>query len=246
MNKIVAGLVAVLMSFAVFADQKDDLLLTFSTVGPDTYSDGFRVRDGEFYAVIWTAKGETFGGLKVDGTPNKETDKIVVAAPLAKEARCPLTVVEIDGTVAEQEYKNGTFGLYLLDTRVKDESGKTVLSKDENGLPEAVNAVAKAAEKPAAGDGKIAATSRVRLGDVGVYTVIPSPVITVIRIENATVTLKVKDMCPAATYFVVPTSLTPGEPAPALDVKPEGDTFVFPQPADADSSMFKIIGTRNF
>lgn len=242
MNKISTLAAAVLVAFGAFAGQQD-MLITFSTVGPDTYSDGFRVRDGEFYALIWTENGATFGGLTVEGGTVKPTDKVVLVAPLAKEAHCPLTVFEID-EARKNAYTNGTFGLYLLDTRIRTAEGKTALSPRKDGAPETVNAVAKAAEKPAAGDGKIAATSRVRLGDVGVYTEIPSPAITAIKIENATVTITVKDMTPAADYFVVPTSLRPGEPASALEVRPQGDTFVFPQPAD--SSMFKIIGTRKF
>ena len=232
--------VSMLIAGSVFGAQ-DDTLLTFSTPGPDAYADGTRVLDGESYAVVWTMTGSEFGGLTAEGKAVKETDRLVLVAPLAKEGRCPLTVLTISATAMAQ-YAGGDFALYLLDTRVKTEDGKTRLAKrGEDGAPETVNAVGEAASD--AGEGRLVAASRVKLGAVGVRTEIASPTITAIRIENATVTLKVSGMSAAADYFVVP-STAPDAPAPALDVKPDGDTFTFPRPEGA--SFFKVIGTRRF
>ncbi|MBR0506879.1 MAG: hypothetical protein IJJ84_15875 [Kiritimatiellae bacterium] len=96
----------------------DDALLAFSTVGPDKYADGTTVLDGECYALVWTANGATFGGIAADGTPVAETDKIVLLAPVAKGGRCPNVLFQIDSAKLDGELKDGTFGVYLLDTRV--------------------------------------------------------------------------------------------------------------------------------
>lgn len=241
MNKLITFVIS---AFAVVVSSvagQDDTLIAFSTPGPDTYSDGTGVLNGESYAVIWTKEGSTFGGLTSEGKPVSDSDRIVLVAPLAKDAHCPLTVLSISAD-AMSGYENGTFSLYLLDTRVKTADGKTRLAdRTEAGAPATVNSVGEAATDN--GDGRIAAAARVKLGSVGVYTEIEPPAITAIRIDKATVTLTVKGMSPAADYFVVPASAS-GVVSPALDVKPQGDTFTFPR--IGEESMFKVIGTRKF
>lgn len=226
---------------AVFAAQ-DDTLLTFSTPGPDKYADGSAVLNGESYAVVWTKDGATFGGLTAEGTVISENDKLVFIAPIAKDAHCPLSVLSISADAMSQ-YENGSFSLYLLDTRVKKSDGKTALApKTEKGVPETVNSVGEAAADR--GDGRIVAASGVKLGAVGVYTKIESPVITAMKIESATIRLEVKGMSKAASYFVVPGDVS-GNFAPAMDADQDEDGFTFPKP-EAPASIYKVIGVRNF
>ena len=45
----------------------DNVAITFSTPGSDTYRDGRTVLDGECYALVWTPAGATFGGIAADG-----------------------------------------------------------------------------------------------------------------------------------------------------------------------------------
>ena len=65
MKKTIAALFAV-ASAAVFAG---DLLISFSTPGPDKYADGTQVLDGEYYSLVYTkADGSqevvlNFGGI---------------------------------------------------------------------------------------------------------------------------------------------------------------------------------------
>ena len=224
----------------------NDTLLSFSTPGADTYADGSRVLDGECYAIVWTPEGQTFGGLSSEARPVSGADRLVLIAPVAKSGRCPVTVLEIEAASASQ-YDGGTFGLYLLDTRIRTAEGKVVLAPFKDGAPQLVNALGVAAEETtesadAKGHG-ITAASAVKLGSVGVHTQIDAPKITAIRIDNATVTLTVDRMSPAADYFVVPGS-RPGESAPALDAKAKDGTFTFPKPEGAP--FFKVIGTRRF
>ena len=246
MKKHIA-LIGALLGATLFAAE-NDALLTFGTPGTDRYADGTVVMNGECYALVWTKDGTTFGGFTAECKPVSETDKLVLVAPLAKSGRCPTTVLELDAAAASQ-YDGGTFGLYLLDTRVRATDGKVSLAPFKDGAPQLVNSLGAAADAEEAADassGKAAslkASSAVKLGSVGFYTEIEVPTITSIHVENATVTLTVDKMNPTADYFVVPL-VKPGEPAPALDAKPTNDTFTFPKPDGA--TLFKVLGKRKF
>ena len=225
----------------------NDTLLSFGTPGHDRYADGSQVLDGECYALVWTPEGEAFGGLTDRAEPVSEKDRLVLVAPLAKFGRCPTTVLEIAAGAAAQ-YDGGTFGLYLLDTRVRAADGSVGLAPFVDGRPTAVNTLGSAASQEAAAGADQASALRapaaVKLGAVGVHTEIAAPKITAIRVENATVTLTVEDLSPVADYFVMP-SAKPGETAPVLDTAPDANgTFTFPKPEGA--SFFKVIGVRKF
>lgn len=242
MNKLITCVISVFAVVVSAAAGQDDTLLTFSTPGPDKYADGSSVLNGESYAVVWTKDGATFGGLTAEVTVISENDKLVFIAPIAKDAHCPLSVLSISAEAMAQ-YENGSFSLYLLDTRVKKSDGKTALApKTEKGVPETVNSVGEAAADR--GDGRIVAASGVKLGAVGVYTKIESPVITAMKIESATIRLEVKGMSKAASYFVVPGDVS-GNFAPAMDADQDEDGFTFPKP-EAPASIYKVIGVRNF
>ena len=143
MKKLMTMIGAVGLAFAATA-AIDDALLTFSTVGPDKYSDGTTVLDGECYALVWTADGATFGGIAADGTAVAETDEIVLVAPVATGGHCPNVLFQIP---AAQVDKGGTFGVYLLDTRVKAEDGTVApAGLKANGKPNLVNGYGLATE----------------------------------------------------------------------------------------------------
>lgn len=230
----------------------NDVVLTFSTPGPDTYADGTTVLDGESYALVWTKAGATFGGIAADGKLLSAHDKIVLVAGVAEGGKCPTTVFEIEAAGFEA-YEGGSFALYLLDTRVKDAEGKvSVAGVDAFALdaPKVVNAIGAAnAPAPAKSSStstsslNLASASAVALADVGVLAKIDVPTITALKVEGETVSLTVKDTSPTADYFVVP-GTTPGSFATALDAKQKSGTFTFPKPKDA--TFFKVIGVRKF
>lgn len=100
----------------------NNVVIQFSTVGPDKYADGTTVMDGECYALVWTPDGATFGGINSNGDAIGENDKgqkctVAVKAPIAIGGKCPNVQFQIDETYAEKYYPNGTWGVYLLDTR---------------------------------------------------------------------------------------------------------------------------------
>jgi len=114
----------------------DNVVLTFSTKGPDRYADGTTVLDGEFYALCWTQKGHAFAGIDANGQPvDAAHNKILLKAPVAQGGRCPDIQFEIDETFyAQNGLKDGTLSVCLLDSRkFKSEGG--VIVKDAGGNP---------------------------------------------------------------------------------------------------------------
>ena len=228
----------------------NDVVLTFSTPGPDTYADGTTVLDGESYALVWTKAGATFGGIAADGKLLSANDKIVLVAGVAEGGKCPTTVFEIEAADFAA-YEGGSFALYLLDTRVKDAEGNVAVA-GANALattaPEAVNAIGVAATAPTSAESSpsprtFTCATSVALAAVGVLAKIDVPTITALKIEGETVSITVKDTSPTADYFVVP-GTTPGSFATALDAKQENGIFTFPKTKDA--TFFKVIGVRKF
>jgi len=111
----------------------DNVVVTFSTPGPDTYRDGRTILDGEYYALVWTPVGATFSGIDANGDAVAPS-KIVLKAPVAKDGKCPNIMFEIDEGYAKVNFPGGTWSVIMLDTRkfVTDKNG--VVQKDEKGF----------------------------------------------------------------------------------------------------------------
>lgn len=129
---LVAALVTHVSSHAGI---NNDSVLRFSTAGTDCYIDGSPVEDGECYALVWSPKGSAFKGFNADGTAVSDRDRVVLAAPLAKDGRCRDTLFQISG----EEYaalKDGVWAVCLVDTRRADGVPAGV---GADGLPGRVN-----------------------------------------------------------------------------------------------------------
>lgn len=192
----------------------DDVLLVFSTRGPDHYADGTPVQPGEMYALVWTRPGCDFAGFDLNGAVLDATNNVlVVALPLAKTnprvggVHCPVTLFQIAATVAKRHI-GGTYALVLLDTRVSDGQGglrpsgrladlkgwgfvdKARISSSGNGLARALDA----------GGPHGATTTTVSAIPVGES--LPQPRITDIQVENGLVRLTVKGTSSRLLYNV--------------------------------------------
>ena len=111
-----------------------DKLARFSTPGPDCYTDGTIVVDGECYALVWSPAGMAFSGFNADGTPVSATDRVVLAGELAQGGRCPDAVFQIPA----KEYEalaGGEWAVCLVDTR----NLAGVPTGTRNGKPVRVN-----------------------------------------------------------------------------------------------------------
>lgn len=115
MKKTIAMLLVILASGALFAGM-NNFYFNFSTVGPDKYSDGTVVRNGESYALVWTPNGEAFAGFDSKDKA-KGNSKLVLNAPVAKDGCCPNILFQIDEEYYNKNFSGGSFAVYLLDTR---------------------------------------------------------------------------------------------------------------------------------
>lgn len=203
MKKTIAALFAVL-SAAVFAGA-GDVLITFSTPGPDKYADGTDVLEKERYALVWT--------------PTEGEQKIVLTYPGAKKIEnadgmhCPPVLFIVDENDAKN-YTDGTWGVYLLDTRnYTNGADGSELAKDfdENAVnvkaPVKEGIVSTAKMESAANGAAVAAGS----------FEIPNPTVTGIKVEGAKVFITVKDIVPCFEY-----TLKSGSDVQAEFVLPKG------------------------
>jgi len=166
--------VAAGMTFAA----ANDLLITFSTPGPDTYADGTTVLDGERYALCWSQDFSKFF-IKADGTA--EGGEIILKAPVAKDGRCPTTVFEIDAAyAAAKNFASGSWSVFLLDTR--------------NFGKNAVNTVGQVGGSVAVGTGTTATLTgaKATTSELAAGVEVPQPEITGIKIDNGNVYVTVK------------------------------------------------------
>jgi len=187
MKKTIAVLFA-MASAAVFAGA-DDLLITFSTPGPDKYADGATVLDNECYALVYT----------VDGKHTK-----VITVPAAKNGKCTPVLFGLSATEAAG-YTGGEWGVFLLDTRdfAKDATGKTLRELDANGQVKE-NAMATVANKiSTSADGITSADSKSAVA-AGSYDLaaanVPAPTVTGIQVLGANVVVTVANTVPFVGY----------------------------------------------
>ena len=241
---------AVGLAFAATA-AIDDALLAFSTVGPDKYADGTTVLDGECYALVWTKNGATFGGIAADGTPVAETDKIVLLAPVAKDGRCPNVLFQIDSAKLDGELKDGTFGVYLLDTRVVGKDGMTKPAGAKGGKLSLVNGYGLTTKPTTVGKASAGGATTAEEKSEGGQVVaagaaapkdLPQPKITSIKIEGDYVKLTVQNM-PGFMRVSSGTTASADDTqgaAQATDGKTDEVILYAPKAAGA-SGFFKVI-----
>lgn len=116
----------------------DDNLYFMGTDGPDVYSDGTSVLDGERYAVVYQKEGTSFQGFNSDGSLVNTNDSFLVATcPFAKNSKCPKFLLQVDAGFSENKGP-GRFELHLLDTRDRISDGKMVLSESVDNSPSLV------------------------------------------------------------------------------------------------------------
>ena len=177
MKKLITLGFAALAAGITFA-AANDVLITFSTPGPDTYADGTTVLDGEFYALCWSKNFANFT-INADGTATG--GKIVLKAPLAKGGRCPTIVFEVDAAeAAAEQYSTGSWAVYMLDTR---KFGKN-----------AVNTVGMVGSTVKVGTGTVASLTgnKGATSELAAGVEVPQPEITGIKIDSGNVYVTVK------------------------------------------------------
>ena len=242
MKKLMFGLALLGAAATLSAAEITYSSFSFKTVGPDKYADGTTVLDGECYALVWSADG-VFEGIKADGTPTDAADKVLAVLPCAKDGACVEQYVEIANTLkfGETFAINGTFGVFLLDTRKFGEEGKVTVGK-ENGINRSSPAVVsvKAAQSTIGAvvspETAVAATEMTDLpADV------EAPVITDINVGAEFVSITADKTSPLANYAIQAGPTTAAEGFTGSPKAGNGKiTLVIERPA-GDTAFFKII-----
>ena len=232
------GLTALAMGAFAAAD---DVLISFSTPGPDTYADGTTVLNGERYALVWQKKG-TVEAFAINGDGTTANGEIVLVAPLAKDGKCPPVVFEVDKAVYDAKgYAGGTFAVYMLDTRIQ---ANELYASGKVGMTDFVNGYAAAtASQAASGQGNTLAANAVNGAAVGVALEVAAPTITSMKVADGKVTITVSGMSPAATYSIM-TGTDVKDLVRPVPAKADGDTFQFD--AAEGGRFFKVRGSKNF
>lgn len=237
---LVAGLVG-LLAAATFAG-KDNVVVTFYSNGIDTYADKTPVRDGETYALVWTPDGAKFQGINANGDAVKPS-KVALRAPVAKNGKCPFIKFEIDEQYVKENYPNGTWDVYLLDTR-------TFKEELENGKPVATGvggntvhgygkvATATASANFASANAAVAMAASAAPADRGDVK------ITDIKLDGKFVYITVSGTVASAAYAVaegsMPNALTPvDDSATRGDTKGDGEMIIV-RPQQAGGAFFKV------
>ena len=227
MKKTIAALFAGL-TVAAFGGI-NDLLVLFSTPGPDKYADGTSVLDNECYALVYT-KGDV-----------QET---VLTFPGAKDGKCPPVLFSIDEADVAN-YQGGSWGVYLLDTRdfANDPSGKTLSGFDAAGQPK-VNVKASVEDGIVSSGGFKTASAQagVAAGDYDLSDV-PQPKVTGIKIVGANVIVTVANTVPFVGYTLQAGSNVSNFAVPAESASVSGDAakeINLVTPKKDDAQFFKV------
>ena len=218
MKKTVFGL-SLLVGALAFAGV-DNVVVTFSTQGPDKYADGTKVCDGEVYALVWTKAGATFGGIDAKGNAADANSKVLLRAPVAKGGHCPLVQFQIDEDFWTKEgLQGGSLAVYLLDTRrfKTDANGIIGTEVASVGLGSGlVNGYGLATDKIASSG--ISAAGSTGATGTGTQSLAPAdamnPVIRDMKIIGENVYIYVSGTSPAMSYVTLQ-GTTPGSLMPA-------------------------------
>ena len=256
MKKFLAiGTVAAAVSAFAAAN---DVVLTFSSEGTDKYADGTTVLDGECYALVWRPTGSTGFAFAADGAAaDASQGEIVLTLPVAKGGRCPSIAFQIDADFAVAR-TNGTWGLYLLDTRTVAANGAVALAGTSNGRAKAVNAAsevtgAAVAVKVKMENGTPSATPPQSVGATGAAVAAtatavpadaPQPTVKGIRVEGDYVYVTVGNTAPYLQYNLAagtdPADLGEANAAQNPVNGKAGEDIILVTPAKSGAAFFRV------
>ena len=247
--------VAASMIAAAANAAQNDLLISFSTKGPDTYADGSTVIDKECYALVWTPEGAPGAVIAADGTA-ADGAKIVLVAPIAKNGRCPNVVYRVSAERVASEFKKGSWSVYMLDTRryAYDENGNstvTLAGFKSDGTVRLVNASGKVGDatlKANAGDNVSLAAAVAATAErvASLPEDVPQPKISGIEVRGGNVYVTVENAAPYLSYDLeagdTPDAVSENVNRPCTGS--DDGTVVLVAPAKDGGAFFRVNRTR--
>ena len=187
MKKTIAAICAFASAVAVAG--MNDLLISFSTPGPDKYADGTDVQVGECYSLV---------GTKADGSQD-----IVLNYQTKLAGKCSQVVYMVDEVTAAKYTK---WDVYLTDTRDFAKDGKPA-GLDDKGQPKVKNVQAPVAASVASSGSQFASATVKEGVAAGAYDLaaadVPQPEVTGIKIVGANVVVTVANTRPFVGYTLV-------------------------------------------
>lgn len=187
MKKTIAAICAFASAVAVAG--MNDLLISFSTPGPDKYADGTDVQVGECYSLV---------GTKADGSQD-----IVLNYQTKLAGKCSSVVYMVDEVTAAKYAK---WDVYLTDTRDFAKDGKPA-GLDDKGQPKVKNVQAPVAASVASSGSQFASATVKEGVAAGAYDLaaaeVPQPEVKGIKIVGANVVVTVANTRPFVGYTLV-------------------------------------------
>jgi hypothetical protein len=237
MKKIVGVILSVLFT-NLYANSAADSAIVFSTLGPDKYADGSTVLDGELYALVWTSDG-VFDGFSADGKAVDEKDKILIAAPLAKDGRCPKVMFQIPKANAATY---GKFEVFLMDTRVVSASGVATPRGAVKGEVQLVNGYGRVSADIALSS----ASSKAEGAAVANLNALApknsrQPRVKAIRMEGDEVVLTVENIPGFMRVQSGRDTTAADSTSPAIETPSNGGTLTIKVPKTGDKGFYRVI-----
>ena len=216
---------------------------------PYKYADGSVVLDGECYALVWTPKGSAGAVVDADGTV--QGGEMVLVAPVAKNGRCPKVVFEVGAGLVASRYKDGSWSVYLLDTRRYGDGGAVSLAGLSGGHATVVNAsglVPGSIVSFADSNGQMAGIANLAGASAASETAVPEgtprPEIVGIHIEGANVFVTVKGTVPYLQYDLAtgsaPTDVSEKANVPHGGAESVDEEVTFVAPVKPGATFFKV------
>ena len=256
--KKIAMVVAAVAAMCGFAGQ-DDLLVTLTVNEQLAYKGGALV-DNEYVALVWTPKGTAFGGFYANLAPVDGQSKIL-AKVVVKGGRFEKTTFQISAAYAEElKLSQGTFALYLLDTRGAD--GKSVLEARDpetgaNAGTVAVNYFVKVADVETTGAAGAVSTTETSgaasdkivaqgVAQLPLTEAELKPIIKSVKVEDGKFKVTVENAVPYMKYVAL-TGDKPNAIATPVGaaVTPVTKTVTLEAPVDKASGFIKVTADRN-
>lgn len=246
---------AAMAAMVGFAGQ-DDLLVTISSE-KQLYYNNETLINGDIVALVWTPTGGSFGGFLADGTI--KGDSKVLARMVVKDGKFPTTTFQISAKLAEEmKLAQGTFALYLLDTRAANGTAQGVVAGDDAKQIVPVNYYAEIVSGEVAGSavGAVASigepaneeTTVVARGQAQLPLTETElkPIIKSVKVEDGKFKVTIENAVPYLKYGLMGGE-TPSEINQPISeaVTPKTATVELEVPTTAPSAIIKVTADRN-
>ena len=249
MKKIIAvcACAASVMAFGA----ANDVVLTFSSEGPDKYADGTTVLDGECYALAWIPADSAGLSLAADGAvADPARGEVILTAAVAKGGRCPTIAFQLGADFAES-HADGSWALYLLDTRTVAADGSVSLAGVANGRAKAVNAaglVASASVRASASDAAPASVASASGATAATASAVPAgaptPTVKGIKVEGGLVYVTVGNTASYLQYNLAagetPSDVSQGKAARNPVNGSVDEDIILVAPARENGGFFRV------